>query len=174
MTITLDIGPEIEAELAAMARAQGVSAEQYARQVLEKALVSAGSHKPLSARIREIWADIPDEVRAGLPTDGASQHDHYIYGTPKRTSELSFCRHLPLDCVDKSGANRRPHQRSAEGFRALFRSHGVITTPRPARSLSIAATHASISGVCALRFHLSRVPAGICSSRALAASSDLA
>jgi len=84
MTITLDIGPEIEAELAALARAQGVSAEQYARQVLEKALVSAGTRKPLAAKIREIWADIPDEVRAGLPTDGASQHDHYIYGTPKR------------------------------------------------------------------------------------------
>jgi hypothetical protein len=84
MTITLEIGPEIEAELAVMARAQGLSAEQYARQVLEKALVSAGARKPLSERIREIWADIPDEVRPGLPTDGASQHDHYIYGVPKR------------------------------------------------------------------------------------------
>jgi len=28
---------------------------------------------------------IPDEVVAQWPTDGASQHDHYIYGTPKRT-----------------------------------------------------------------------------------------
>ena len=84
MTITLDIGPEIEAELAAVARTQGLSAEQYARQVLEQALVSAGARKPLSARIREIWADIPDEVRAALPADGASQHDHYIYGVPKR------------------------------------------------------------------------------------------
>ena len=84
MAITIEIGPEIEAELTAIARAQGISAEQYATQVLEKAIVSAGSRKPLSARIREIWADIPDEVRAGLPADGASQHDHYIYGVPKR------------------------------------------------------------------------------------------
>ena len=45
----------------------------------------AEAKKPLAARIREIWADIPDDVRAQLPTDGASQHDHYIYGVPKRT-----------------------------------------------------------------------------------------
>ncbi len=28
---------------------------------------------------------LPEEVVARLPTDGASQHDHYIYGTLKRT-----------------------------------------------------------------------------------------
>jgi hypothetical protein len=28
--------------------------------------------------------DIPDEELDRLPTDGAAQHDHYIYGTPKR------------------------------------------------------------------------------------------
>jgi hypothetical protein len=84
MTITLDIRPEIEADLAAAARVRGLSAEQYARQVLEQALASATARKPLAGRIREIWADIPDEVRAKLPSDGASQHDHYIYGVPKR------------------------------------------------------------------------------------------
>jgi plasmid stability protein len=84
MTIVLDIGPEIEAELAATASSRGLSAEQYARQVLEQALASAGPRKPLAARIREIWADLPDEAREKLPADGASQHDHYIYGAPKR------------------------------------------------------------------------------------------
>ena len=28
--------------------------------------------------------DIPDEELDRLPVDGATQHDHYIYGTPKR------------------------------------------------------------------------------------------
>jgi hypothetical protein len=56
----------------------------FARQVLEQALASATSRRPLAVRIREIWADIPDEVRAKLPPDGASQHDRYIYGVPKR------------------------------------------------------------------------------------------
>lgn len=27
-----------------------------------------------------------EAVDAGLPDDSASQHDHYIYGTPKRAS----------------------------------------------------------------------------------------
>ncbi len=84
MTITLDIRPEVEAELAVEARMRGLSAEQYARQVLEQALASATARKPLAVRIREIWADIPDEARAKLPTDGASQHDHYVYGLPRR------------------------------------------------------------------------------------------
>jgi hypothetical protein len=33
----------------------------------------------------ELVAEIPEEDLAGLPIDGAAQHDHYIYGTPKRT-----------------------------------------------------------------------------------------
>ena len=63
LTITLDIRPEIEAELAATARGRGLSAEEYARQILEQALASATARKPLALRIREIWAErtaIPD------------------------------------------------------------------------------------------------------------------
>ncbi|MBW4443816.1 MAG: hypothetical protein KME10_21820 [Plectolyngbya sp. WJT66-NPBG17] len=30
--------------------------------------------------------DLSQEELSKLPTDGAEQHDHYIYGTPKRTS----------------------------------------------------------------------------------------
>ena len=28
---------------------------------------------------------VPEEIVSQWPRDGASQHDHYIYGTPKRT-----------------------------------------------------------------------------------------
>ena len=70
--------------LNAKASAEGLSAEQCARQLLKQALAAAAAQKPLAARIREIWADIPDDVRAKLPADGASQHDHYIYGLPER------------------------------------------------------------------------------------------
>jgi hypothetical protein len=31
-------------------------------------------------RIRKL----PREAFEGLPADGASQHDHYVYGSPKR------------------------------------------------------------------------------------------
>jgi len=47
---------------------------------------SARSHKPIWERIQELTADVPDEVWDKLPTDLAEQHDHYIYGTPKRST----------------------------------------------------------------------------------------
>jgi len=40
--------------------------------------------KPIWQIAQEIMSDVPDEVLNQLPTDGASQHDHYIYDTPKR------------------------------------------------------------------------------------------
>jgi hypothetical protein len=89
MTLTIDLPEEKTAILAAKARAQGVTAEQFATQLLEEALLEEAltpeTRKPLAVRIREIWADMPPEVRAKLPADGASQHDHYIYGVPRRT-----------------------------------------------------------------------------------------
>lgn len=84
MTLTIDLPEEEVTLLNAKARADGLSPEQCARQLLKQALSSPGTKGPLSARIREIWADIPEEVRAKLPADGADQHDHYIYGVPKR------------------------------------------------------------------------------------------
>jgi hypothetical protein len=34
--------------------------------------------------IEKIMADVPDEELKKLPTDGASEHDHYLYGHPKK------------------------------------------------------------------------------------------
>jgi Arc/MetJ-type ribon-helix-helix transcriptional regulator len=45
---------------------------------------SAQAPKPIWDEIDEITAGIPDEEFLKLPVDGAEQHDHYIYGTPKR------------------------------------------------------------------------------------------
>ena len=36
--------------------------------------------------IDELMSDVPAEVLDRLPVDGAEQHDHYIYNTPKRPS----------------------------------------------------------------------------------------
>ena len=40
--------------------------------------------RPIWELFEEIAENIPDEVLNQLPTDGAAQHDHYLYGTPKR------------------------------------------------------------------------------------------
>jgi hypothetical protein len=39
---------------------------------------------PAAQIILDSMKDIPPEIMATMPTDGASQHDHYIYGWPKR------------------------------------------------------------------------------------------
>jgi hypothetical protein len=41
-------------------------------------------HKHLGAIAADLLHDVPDDDFAQLPVDGAEQHDHYIYGTPKR------------------------------------------------------------------------------------------
>jgi plasmid stability protein len=72
------------------AQQRGVSAEAYARQILEQDLnqqnggTAATGGPRISQVIAEIMADAPPEELAKLPKDGASEHDHYIYGWPKR------------------------------------------------------------------------------------------
>lgn len=83
MTLTINLPDEQEAALNAKAQAEGVSAEQCAQQLLKQALSPEG-RKPLAARIRELWSDMPDEVRAEYPEGGARQIDHHVYGLPKR------------------------------------------------------------------------------------------
>ena len=41
--------------------------------------------RPIWERIASLAEALPDEVIKDLPTDGASQLDHYLYGAPKRT-----------------------------------------------------------------------------------------
>lgn len=51
----------------------------------EKVRVTVDSAcQPIWERIAALTDDAPPEELAQPPTDGASQHDHYIYGTPKR------------------------------------------------------------------------------------------
>ena len=55
-----------------------VAEVQAGRIVLER------PRPPIWERIAALVADIPPEELDKVPTDGASQHDHYLYGTPKR------------------------------------------------------------------------------------------
>lgn len=75
ITLTIDLPDEDVTALTAKARERGVSAEHYARLVLEHDLKSGSVPRPVSQTIREIWADMPADVRAKLPRDGASQVD---------------------------------------------------------------------------------------------------
>jgi plasmid stability protein len=85
MTLTIELPDEEIEALAARARDHGVSAEQYARQVLEHDLEAAGPRwRHISETIRDNMRKVPPEILAAMPKDGASEHDHYIHGLPKR------------------------------------------------------------------------------------------
>lgn len=84
MTLNIDMADDQVAALMAKAQAPGVSAEQYARRVLEQDIETVSRRRHISEVIRDNMRDVPPEDLAALPGDGASQHDHYIYGVPKR------------------------------------------------------------------------------------------
>ncbi|MFT3743643.1 MAG: hypothetical protein QM785_05035 [Pyrinomonadaceae bacterium] len=40
--------------------------------------------RPIWEVLTEMSAEIPEEMWAELPTDGSINHDHYLYGAPKK------------------------------------------------------------------------------------------
>ena len=46
----------------------------------------AVEQRPIWEVIPEMMKDVPEEELDKLPSDGAAEHDHYIYGTPKKYS----------------------------------------------------------------------------------------
>lgn len=85
MTLTIQLPDEQQAALAAKAQAHGLSAEEYARQVLPHDLeADARPRRHISEIILENMSKVPPEIMAQMPKDGASEHDHYIYGWPKK------------------------------------------------------------------------------------------
>ena len=57
----------------------------------EGQLTEEANRAETAAEVRPIWEEIleladslPPEVVESLPTDAAEEHDHYIYGWPKR------------------------------------------------------------------------------------------
>lgn len=46
----------------------------------------AGTQKPIWEVVDELRRSVPPEEFAKLPKDGAEQLDHYLYGSPKRST----------------------------------------------------------------------------------------
>lgn len=45
---------------------------------------TAAPRKSIWEKIEERVKQVPDEVCERVPEDGAEQHDHYLYGAPKK------------------------------------------------------------------------------------------
>ena len=86
MALTINLPPEQESALDDKARSQGLSTEEYARQVLAHEL-ETNTPEPFWKAFTRRMHSLPDEVFEQLPADGASEHDHYLYGSPRRNQE---------------------------------------------------------------------------------------
>ncbi|MFN0100802.1 MAG: hypothetical protein ACKV2U_01800 [Bryobacteraceae bacterium] len=90
MTFTIEVPDEQATALIAQAASQGLTLEAWFKKLAyEKIGTESDFAKkyPLQAAaniILEGMRDVPREIMAGMPQDGASQHDHYIHGWPKR------------------------------------------------------------------------------------------
>ena len=77
--------PDEQAALKAKAAAaEGLSLAQWIQQLAEQAQAASRPQRHIADEICENMKDAPPEIMAAMPEDGASQHDHYIYGWPKR------------------------------------------------------------------------------------------
>jgi Tfp pilus assembly protein PilN len=52
----------------------------------ERLALPESTRRPISEIFEELSSQIPIEEWAELPQDGAEQHDHYLYGSPKRSN----------------------------------------------------------------------------------------
>jgi Arc/MetJ-type ribon-helix-helix transcriptional regulator len=101
--MTIHLSPELESSIQAaihsgryaslddaMTDAASLLVQRLNQEQMQATLPTAShanaalTDKPIWEEILELTADVPDEEWDKLPTDLAEQHDHYIYGTPKR------------------------------------------------------------------------------------------
>ena len=84
MTLTIQLTDEQATALQAKAAAEGLSVEDWIQKLAEPEPAVSRPRWHIADFIVENMRDLPPEIIATMPEDGASQHDHYIYGWPKR------------------------------------------------------------------------------------------
>ncbi len=88
MTLTVELSDEQATALQAKAEAEALpSVEAWIQKLAEDEQEPAAAEgRPLQTAADIVlfhMRKVPPEIMATMPTDGASQHDHYIYGWPQ-------------------------------------------------------------------------------------------
>ena len=86
MTLTINLSDKEASALEAKAAAEGLSVEAWIKRLAEDE-PPVDVERPLQTAADIVLSHmrkVPPEIMAAMPKDGASQHDHYIYGRPKR------------------------------------------------------------------------------------------
>lgn len=86
MTV-IELPDEQAAVLKAKANAAGLTLEAWLKRLADSERELSPAERPLQTAadiVLDCMRDVPAEAVAAQPKDGASQHDHYTYGWPKR------------------------------------------------------------------------------------------
>ncbi|HSR50971.1 MAG TPA: hypothetical protein VLV83_09080 [Acidobacteriota bacterium] len=93
MRLTLDLPEELIKDIEFEAGHEEISVDDWLQNVVKRNVWrrelqdrKKGDRPHISEVIADLMKDLPEEDLAMLPKDGASEHDHYLYGTPKRNS----------------------------------------------------------------------------------------
>ncbi len=84
MTLTIELSDKHVTALQAKASAEGLSLEAWLQKLAEQDLPVERPMQTAADIILSRMRNVPAELMATMPKDGASQHDHYIYGWPKK------------------------------------------------------------------------------------------
>lgn len=79
MTV-IELSDEQAAALKAKAAAEGLTLEAWIEKLASPEMPLQSAADIVLKHMRRV----PPESRGTMPEDGASQHDHYLYETPKR------------------------------------------------------------------------------------------
>jgi hypothetical protein len=84
--MVIELPDDQAAALTAKAAAQGLTLEDWFKGLAAEVPVTSGSLQSAADIVLEEMRKVPVEVMTNLPKDGASEHDHYLYGWPKKTA----------------------------------------------------------------------------------------
>jgi hypothetical protein len=85
MTV-IELPDDQAAALTAKAAAQGLSLEDWFKSLAAEVPFTSGSLQSAADIVLEEMHKVPAEIMTSLPKDGAREHDHYLYGWPKKTA----------------------------------------------------------------------------------------
>lgn len=79
----------LEQEIGKKVQALSEAEQQRLLNIIDELLGAAPTLQPSTARpiweiFEQLSQQVPAEEWSKLPSDGAEQHDHYLYGAPKR------------------------------------------------------------------------------------------
>ena len=86
LAVVIELSPEREAALRPQAEAHGLSVQDWLLRLAEQQPDQESGAEPFWKIFTETIHTLPPEVFDDLPVDGASEHDHYLYGSPKRNT----------------------------------------------------------------------------------------